>query len=339
MKKLIITFKAILVFAISTILVSVQAMLNLNTAIRNKSEQAERYNQHNALVSLQKNAFNKILLHCHTHDYDPAQALEKSIKTFIALSTISKHFNALLTCETIGELCKNYSRTNKKKVLKKIMKNMHISNYNAKRFPALILICAGADPNTVVNGSSLLYKAVTHEDEQLLTTLFKYNANSNEACEVCPTFFYAETVEIAQIFINNEVNVHTTESHNKTNVLWDVLDNEYPIELIKFYLEQNVDATAIRPFDNACLLHELAWSNYYVHLSSPDNFLKKAILLLDTIPYMINTLNKNGSTPIDLAYKSQQERLYSDAFKELIILFRKCGGKTAQELKEESSIK
>ena len=50
----------------------------------------------------------EILSHCHTDETDSEKALKNHIKNFMKCVQTCKHFNRLLTGETIGHLCKNY---------------------------------------------------------------------------------------------------------------------------------------------------------------------------------------------------------------------------------------
>lgn len=57
---------------------------------------------------------------------------------------------------------------------------------------------------------------------------------------------------------------------------------------------------------------------------------------------MINTLNKKGETPLDLAYNAlaayHKKNINSKTLEAVIALFKHYGSKTAQELKKEGDI-
>lgn len=285
-------------------------------------EECEKYEQ----LALQAEEYNNncLLTKLPSEIFIDIQSLEDSIKFFMKLSCTCKSFNKLLTFETIGKLCKNYALVDKNETLKKIMEIINYPSYESKRLSTLILICAGADANTKCYNGGLLDSAVSYNDAQMVAVLFKYHADPNARDIFGPVFFCIKTVEMAQMFIDNGVDVHATKHSGPPNVLWKMLENEYPSELMALYLEKGVDATQPHSWDNSCLLHGLAKE----YVAYPiDNFLKKADLLLDAISYMINITNRYGETPLDLV----RERKYSisEASEKLIALFIKCGGRNA----------
>ena len=299
--------------------------------------EAEKYNQHNPLLI--QELLDQIFPSCLADDDDHAKSLENSIKNYMKLRRVCKRFNTVLTFEVIGNFCHNYTPQIKSQTFRKLIKPTYGPYDTIKHLPALIVLCAGIDINPQTELNSLLLDAVRANDIHVATTLFKHHANPNAQNDSCPVFFQAKTVEIAQIFICNKVDVHMISSWPMTNVLWEITKNEYPSELLELYLAHQVDAKKLRPFDDACVLHAFADQILSKIIKNIDDFLKKGQLLLDAIPDMVNALNKDGQTPLDIAQKSLYEAKKSKhgtphAFEQLIILFRKYGCLTAQEFEK-----
>ncbi len=284
------------------------------------------------------------------------EELKNDIKSFMKLSTTCKSWNNFLTFERIGSFCEHYPLETKNEVLRYLIESWG-SSFDGECRPTLILICAGADIDTNHRGRSALKRAVYKDDVQFAKTLFRYNANPNIQTYYTfvsgyfPVFFCANTVEMVQTFIENGVDIQATDFAG-LNVLWHILYNEGSADLMKVYLEHGVDATKLHLGDNACLLHALAHSYYIPYI---DNFLQNANLLLTAIPGMINTLDEDNLTPLDVAQESlkglqedvEAESALKDlqedgeedgvvesalAFEKFIALLRERGGLTAQEL-------
>jgi len=338
--------------------------------------QPEEYNNNDCLLTrLPNETLIDILSHCLIKDENSKKSLKYSIKEFMQLSTTCKNFNRILTFETIGTLCKKYAQGDKNRVLQNLVND---GRYATTRLPILILICAGADANTrenthtrkdahdemcirgtwlrdgnqivkvnistmqqpskvnnKINGKSLLGNAIFNNDAELATTLFRHHANPKVRNGFSPLFFYAKTVEIAQMFIDNGVNLRATDIRG--NVLWHIVINHYPSDLMLLYLKHNVDPKKLSQLDGSCLLYALAKQK---RTNNTDDFLKKGELLLAAIPDMVNALNKDGKTPVDIAQESLEtlqpgSETYK-AFEALITLFKERGGKTAQELAQHA---
>ncbi len=156
--------------------------------------------------------------------------------------------------------------------------------------------------------------------------------------------------------------MHTVSSVSKTNILWELVNDQHSSELMEFYCAHKVDVKKLRPSDHSCLLHRIALFNFscspssikgprpsddfvWSHADLSDNFLRKVTLLLDVIPGMINELNCNNETPLDIAQKSLKNAQMYDIkavivlIDQLILLFRKQGALTARELKEQALLK
>lgn len=160
---------------------------------------------------------------------------------------------------------------------------------------AIQLLEEGANPNVMSMGTSLLHKALIFNQEGLIKALFKHNANYNETdcLSKYPIFFDAQTVEIVQLFIDKQVDVNQKD-RNDYNVLWHLIDSKFSPELMRFYLQQKVNASHICKWDGSCVLHSFAENKV---ITDVDQFLKKARLLLKKSPDMVNTVNNNGETP------------------------------------------
>lgn len=298
--------------------------------------QAKEYNQHNPLLSL-PDVLSHIFSHCLVHNENQVESLKNSMKSLIKLNSTCKNLHTLLTRETIGKFCKNYAQNDKDQALFNLGESINNLTYMRKRLPALILICAGADPNTSVWTSCLLTKAVEWHDAGMTATLFRHHADPNVHEGSCPLLFFIRAKEVAQLFINNGVDLNATPKYSSINVLWEIIrSQDYPAELITLYLKHGANPRNLNSIDNSCLLHGLANSD---HIGDVNNFFKKVTLLLDTIPDMINALNKSGQTPLDVAQVSLEGSTTPEAFEQLIALFKEHGGLTTQKLKEQDTLK
>jgi hypothetical protein len=282
------------------------------------------------------------------------KSFEYGIKRYMMLSCTCKYFNEVLTPETIGNLHKHYNQDIKNNVWQRLMLNSTYHHSVVRRLPALLLICAGVTDTTM--DYFLLNSIAIRDKVQQAAILFKYHhVNSNAEDEHGPIFFNAKTIEMVQLFINNGVDIHT-ENKYQTNVLWRILDDAYPSDLMIFYLAQGINPKKLRLFDKSCLLHAFAEPTFNYMWCYPKNIdvLKKGELLLNAMPDMVNMVNVFGKTPLDVAMETlkkieeqaeEMEKEYGirlspshDEFaKQLIALFRKYGGLTARELEQSES--
>jgi len=286
-----------------------------------------------------------------TELFPSIQSLENNIKFFMKLSSTCEKFNRLLTVEEIGKRCKDYSSNDKNKILL----NMLLFIQSKERLPIFILICAGVDVNC--EKMSLLKSAVKQGDTQLAQLLFQHNADPNTVIDVSqpdllmlnaiPVFFLIKTMEMVQIFIAHGCDIHKGDIYGGS-VLWYIMDNSYPADLMKFYLTQKVDTKALsnvdkeKPWRRKSLLHRFAETPYSGTFKDISNFLEKAKLLLDTLPEQVNTADKQGLTPLDIIeeslkrFKRRNSRLENKvakiAFKVLKELFFEYNGMTADLL-------
>lgn len=263
--------------------------------------------------------------------------LKDTIKSFMQLSATCKRYNRLFTGAIIGNLCKNHDQKIKNQVLSELVKTTNTLHYDC--LPALILVYAGADVKAGYDSTLLLSKAVLRNDVQMVKALVNHGINPNLVNDINflaipnkePIFFQAKTEEMVCVFIDGKVNVHMN-SFWGVNVLWKLIGSEYPPELFELYLARGADAQNLRPSDNACLWHRIAW----LGLDGDDNFLKKVCILLDVIPNMLNDLDSNNDTPLNVAQNNFRRREYNKlANDQYIAFFRKNGALTAQELAQQ----
>lgn len=302
---------------------------------------------------------------------DQTTPIEKKIKCCMRLKSICKHFNALLTSQKIGYLCQNYNQKTKDDVLQKLydQKCIHVSRIKY-RLPALILIYTGAnDRNTIWNKEenythAFLQDRVKDNDIEFMKILLERDdANPNVKYSEQPLLFSVTTVEMAQLLVDNKVNIHAQDRYGERNVLWATLSKTHPLELMAFYLKHSVDPTLVTSVTgfcgkNACLLHEI---NYCAHWceENADDSLKKLKLLLKsihpiTISNIINTINSKGQTPLDMAQGNLHKKFIdgsrdkngklihftipeiTEAVEKCIALLREHGALTAQEIAEQA---
>lgn len=158
---------------------------------------------HLNILRLPDEIITSIFSHYDVQDIDQVKVLENTIKNLLKLSITCKYFHTLLTYETIGAYCKNFTLTDKNETLKKLSTE-HVWTeldtqvdfdfyYKFKRVPTIILVHAGADHNLKndFTDSSLLSEAVENSDVQLIAALFKHHADPNQkyCCLLPPLFF------------------------------------------------------------------------------------------------------------------------------------------------------
>lgn len=310
-------------------------------------------------------SYEDLLRLMRVEDDGPVKELTNNIKNFMSLRIICESGNRLFTPEKIGSLCKSYPQEVKNKVLKNLIEKDRY-NFKSKRLPILILICAGASVTIKIDEKYLLEEAILHNDIPFVETLFKYHLYQDLTDDTRfrkkPSFFLASTVEMAKVFIKNKVNIHATSPTLKNNILWELVNGQYSSELMEFYFARGVDVKGLRLCDNACLLHRIAWFSFnclnrslsikglssfddadsvWFNADTSDNFFRKVELLLDVIPDMINELNCEDETPLDVAHRSlRNAQSYNIKaavvlIDKLVSLFRKQGAFTAQELRRQ----
>lgn len=295
------------------------------------SAQATTYNCNHYFLSVPDEVLVQIFSKIIT------ESLEDIIKNFLRFSTTCKRINSLLTVQRVGAACKGYDFDQKNKTLEKLMRSANDYTHSFRRRAALMLVYAGSD-GIGDRHYSLLQRAVHYKDIPMIAALFENHVDPNEKDLRGPILFDVSTVQIAKMFIAQGADVHVLKRGN--NILCEIIsDDEKPSDLIKLYLTCNVNVQEKNAHTGFCILHMLGRFNY-CFMYDVDNFLKKAQILLNAIPGMVNALDKEGKTPIDIACESMNKasKTTYEAYKALIELFRQYGGKTSQELAEEHGL-
>jgi len=377
MKKLTFSINEIL---ISILLFSTLSAQGMEEDYKEFALQAQEYNQRDCwLIKLP----HEIISQCFKKNVNRVKSLENNITSYINLCFTCKHFNKLLTFATILKTSEKYTLETKNELLSNLIKIMTDHNYTKVRLPIRILVCAGADTstlsylkssceklkaqdalnrshrrathamtnisisNTVIDITRKLFaKVISENDAPLLATLLKYYASSTaKGINQLPAFFSAKTVTIVQMLIDKGINV--CANGDATNVLWHVIDDAYPSELMELYVRHGVDTRQINPNDHSCLLHYLAKQPYSSPSINTDNFLAKVRLLLNNfhgaIIFMINKKDKDSQTPMDIAqqYLRNPQKYYwaAQTADPLITLLKEYGCLTTQEIAQRNAQK
>src|SRR4030095_5549859 len=299
-----------------------------------ESALASEHNSKNILLSLPKEILYSIL----AYSVDTTEPLKDIMKSCLLLSTTCKAFNTPELLITIGKACSSYGNAEKNSGMEKLLWKMNDLNYWNMRRGALLLIYAGADNNVLSIDSSLLVKAIQRKDKQMIAVLFQNNVNPNQQKKYeDPDFFYIKNVEIAQMFINQGVNLNV-DGFNGPNILWACLTQEHSLGLIEFYLNHKADAKTINIVSDECILHRYACCRFR-YITKIEDYVQIGTLFLKAAPEIINTLNKYGKTPLDIVKEiMKEEKQKTDTYKvciALVTLFEKYGGKTAEQLKQD----
>jgi len=103
---------------------------------------------------------------------------------------------------------KDYLKKNKS--LEKIINTIKPDQDSSHLFDqATQLVRAGANPNIIFMGESLLHKALLMKAESLVKALFEHGADcAHEHFFIGPIFFDAPTIAIAQLFIDKGIDVN-----------------------------------------------------------------------------------------------------------------------------------
>lgn len=290
--------------------------------------------------------------------------LSDKIVMLMKLSTTCRYFNQLLTFEKMGEFCKSYDQSTKYCALAHVLtKGRYFSTnevvgptgslkYEVKRLPVLILLCAGVDITKQLD-DPMFITAFGKKDLQLVEMMFKNYPNQKLKKEkLGPMFRWVSTVEMAQLFVDNDCFDYDI------NYLLRMIRSRYPLDLMEFCVKHGM---CPRKLDTTgyCLLHVIACDNETGSIENQhdiETFLNKAKFLLGIIPDMINTMStkKNfdlfhNTTPLDVAYESleclkDRQRYQTTvkekilAFEQLAALFWEHGALTAQQLAEQKGM-
>lgn len=307
----------------------------------------QEYNYAQPLVrTLYQENIYSIFSFSQEYGQDQAEVLIKNIKSFMHARCVCKQLKELLTSEVIGDLCKDYTQDDKNKALEKVVKKLngfHDRRTENTRYQILALVCAAADPNIkffqLHAQECLLKYAVDRNDTQMVEILFAHNVDLKGT-----DLGWYKTKKIAELFIDYGVDVHAPVG-DYPNVLWCVVDDIYPVELLKLYLERGVNPRQVSHHnyygvkqDLLCYMTDnerpLCIGDYYRHK------IKKIKLLVKAMPEKINTV-WGRRTLLDIAHdkyaqcKADGLTRYDSSYEQLIALYRKHGGLTAEELQQQ----
>lgn len=255
------------------------------------------------------------------HLINPECNIQTNIQNALALSAVCRHFDSKLA--NLGKQFAQHDQTIKNEDLKKRLAVINDRTYWSKRRALFLLVYAGVDHNNVYFSCPLLREAIHQKDTVMIKVLFKHKANPNLRWPILndPALFSIETREIAALFTSQkDLNINAS-TELSPNVLWN---RELTPELAAFYIDNNVNLRTLDR-DNKSLLHNVASSLNFNSLSTVKLFITK-------IPDLINSLDKNNKTPLDILIKG-----YRNNKDELILLFRKYGAKTSQEIATEQA--
>jgi hypothetical protein len=276
----------------------------------------KKHTQTSLLCAIPKDVTDNMLVNRN----DP---IAVSIKAMLALSITCTHFNEKL--EYLGQRLQCYDSKIKEDTLNECLVGMYDLTYWNRRRSVLLLVYAQADHNRCVPHRSLLDKAVDHNDETMVATLFQYGANAN-LITFMPVFFTAKNTVIAELFVNNKVNLELS-THYYPNVLWYLfqVDSLYENKfLVEFYLDKQVCPSLTQQRTERNLLHCIAQSR----ATPSEDYLSAVELILTKIPTMINNTDANGRTPLDIC----NEYFHKE---KLAALFKKYNAKPFSELIDE----
>jgi len=267
-----------------------------------KAYNAQQYKKSNILIALPKEIPALFV--------SPINPLEDGIKTALSLRRTCKHFY-MLPLEYFGKAYPHHTKTEKNEVLNKLLSYVWRSGNTSKsywntRCASSILIHAGAD-NDTNEYHSLLTLATRYNDKKMITLLFKNGVSPHQKHKLLgdPDFFYINTIKIAKTFIANNVNLNMEGLGYGAYLLWYLIQYKKPSELVEFCLNHHVNAKTIEPSDGYCILHFIvgAATSTVRHAGkyAIDYYIKICALLLKAVPEMVDLLNNEGETPIDMA--------------------------------------
>ncbi len=306
----------------------------------------------------------------YTGEAKSALITYSQILTLLSLSRTCQKFNTLMPLQEIIAFCKTLPSTIKDNTLKitipNISKNYDISkwicpeiyipkfnnNYD-NNLICLRLLHAGANPNIKFQltdkiklspySLSVISQAVD-DNPLLVASALKHGANPNaKDNKGIPLFFYAKTIEMANLFLINKCHIHGKEgkSANNTNVIWHILNKDYPPQLITFYRKHDVN---ILKGGRTCIVHNLIdLLEDYVDYGLADEFLEKCRILLEEIlEPSKNRIHENCTLLDELEKQFDRVEIKGkevQAFKKAAIkLFKDHGCKTAYNFIDEQHI-
>jgi len=256
-------------------------------------------------------------------------SIEDSIKTILPLTATCTNFENIADA---GRILRFYPQQKRQNAFNLLLKRLTRDNYPNTRRAFALLIHAEAENHKQNSFSNALEKAVAMDDKEMVQLIFRYGAHANQRDTILPTWYFIQTLEIAHVFEENQVELRAKDSWGNFT-LWNyMLDFEdlsygtikkYPIELILYYFDK---AFSPNDLDND--------GNYITHWAATTLGINYDLLdkLLIKFPELVNKLNQKQKTPLDLAnstYKPQPK---------LIELLEKHGAKTSVELQEKNKI-
>jgi|SRR4030095_8984257 len=214
--------------------------------------------------------------------------LESKIMTILALRTTCKKFHTL-TFQYIVETCQHHTDDEKETLLNKIANNK--VDYWKKRTSFLILSVATNKERLLIDTSHHIVRANDIEAVKIL------NFNLKKAYELLP---FAQTPEMALELCNiNNANLKDTIN---TDTIWKMFThyNEEALEMLKFYITNNVPLNAIDTQNGNCLLHTLILNIYHIK-GFGDKTIKAIKLVINACPELVNVQDYKNQKPKDLA--------------------------------------
>lgn len=303
---------------------------------------AQEYNKYIPLIALPKEVLLSGMI-------DVTQPLKRSIKNSLSLSATCTHFNGLLPY--LGFLHTCYSDEEKNKMLryiKEAISNEDLSEslylwgrpvpevYWQHRRMTLLLIHAAKLPVLGSEGKSVLLcdlrgHACFHNDVEMVKAMLEKEANLGKFVKWVRTKKVALIVD--EFCGKHDIDFQKILEQNP-DILFSYIYNSSNVELLQFYLDRGIELRKNKRYGDS-ILHCMA------HISQRDsNRHKQAELLLTTIPDMVNELNDNGETPLDLMFSLVHIPFpffgpKYIASSSLIELFRHYGAKRSDELEED----
>lgn len=276
------------------------------------------------LINFSTDITQHVLSYCYQAPINNTDDALRAIITLLTLECVCKKFHRIFNPQRIGILFGDRKKQEKDMLLEavtfsKIKKNQSAhsktasSFYSAKRPIILGLLHAGAE--YAKGKDAFIYSALANNDLEAMNYLFDKQHIDNlyqTTCSGTPLFFFARTIEMAQLYKTKAIEFDTASNTNQAfpNILWTACAmDDIPSDLVKFYLEQNVPI--INCIDGCTLLHKLADSIFST--TNIENTIAKANLLLAQQPELINAINDRKKTPLDLAQDLKKTR-FADFF-------------------------
>ena len=279
---------------------------------------------------------------------DKSKNVWPRFKTIISCTSVCKKFRHTLDSQTITVLLQLFTNEHKDQLLQHIIHTLAhktctaiFCDINPKFYPSTReIIVKLVHTGAILKEEGydfLVYSAMRYNDVALIQLLFdKKQINPyKQDRHNTPLFFYAQTVEMAQVWEKQNIQFDASLiSYLFPNILWTaVSENDVPSSLVEYYLHKGI-STRPRSFDNSCLLHQLVDScDPHINIK---NMLHKGKLLLEKEPRLINTFNNYYQTPLDCAKLCLKAKFTRNddktAGKKLITFLKKNGGKLAKKI-------